>query len=93
MFSAWNNTYVEPIRDIFYRTPSQKICELGKYSLFHYDKPSLLDFEMKDGQIHRLEKEEKNIPSPVLVIYAFINRHYILDLLPEISVIRNLLYQ
>jgi polyhydroxyalkanoate synthase len=27
----------------------------------------------------------------VLVIYAFINRHYILDLLPEVSVIRSLL--
>jgi len=30
---------------------------------------------------------------PVLVIYAFINRHYILDLLPKVSVIRNLLNQ
>jgi class III poly(R)-hydroxyalkanoic acid synthase PhaC subunit len=29
----------------------------------------------------------------VLVIYAFINRHYILDLLPEVSVVRNLLNQ
>ncbi len=28
--------------------------------------------------------------SPILVIYAFINRHYILDLLPQVSVIRNL---
>ena len=29
--------------------------------------------------------------SPVLIIYAFINRHYILDLLPEVSVVRTLL--
>ena len=29
----------------------------------------------------------------MLVIYAFINRHYILDLLPEVSVVRNLLKQ
>lgn len=49
MFSEWNNNYVEPIRDIFYRTPSQKICEIEKYSLFHYDKPHLLDSKMKDG--------------------------------------------
>ena len=27
------------------------------------------------------------------MIYAFINRHYILDLLPEVSVVRNLLNQ
>ena len=41
-YSAWNNDFVEPIRDTLYRTPSQKICELEKYSLFHYDKPSFL---------------------------------------------------
>ncbi|MFL6426044.1 MAG: alpha/beta fold hydrolase [Nitrososphaeraceae archaeon] len=29
----------------------------------------------------------------MLVVYAFINRHYILDLLPEVSVVRNLLNQ
>jgi len=92
MFSTWNNNYVEPIRDIFYRTPSQKICELEKYSLFRYNKLSS-DSEKKNVQIHRIDNEEKNMPSPVLVIYAFINRHYILDLLPEISVVRNLLNQ
>ena len=31
-----------------------------------------------------------NNMTPLLVVYAFINRHYILDLLPEVSVIRNL---
>jgi polyhydroxyalkanoate synthase len=31
--------------------------------------------------------------TPLLMIYAFINRHYILDLLPEVSVVRNLLNQ
>lgn len=92
MFSTWNNNYVEPIRDIFYRTPSQKICELEKYSLFRYNKLSS-DSEKKNVQIHRIDNEEKNMPSAVLVIYAFINRHYILDLLPEISVVRNLLNQ
>jgi polyhydroxyalkanoate synthase len=39
------------------------------------------------------DHEEKSKSPPVLVIYAFINRHYILDLLPEVSVVRNLLYQ
>jgi class III poly(R)-hydroxyalkanoic acid synthase PhaC subunit len=38
------------------------------------------------------QKRGRKTP-PVLVIYAFINRHYILDLLPEVSVIRNLLNQ
>ena len=38
-FSVWNNNFIEPIRDTFYRTPSQKICEIEKYSLFRYDGP------------------------------------------------------
>jgi len=29
--------------------------------------------------------------TPILVVYAFIDRHYILDLLPEVSVIGSLL--
>jgi class III poly(R)-hydroxyalkanoic acid synthase PhaC subunit len=31
--------------------------------------------------------------TPILIVYAFINRHYILDLVPEVSVVRNLLKQ
>jgi poly(3-hydroxyalkanoate) synthetase len=49
--------------------------------------------QMKNGQIHSLGNVKKNITSPVIVIYAFINRHYILDLLPGIGVVRNLLFQ
>jgi polyhydroxyalkanoate synthase subunit PhaC len=91
--SVWNNNYVEPIRDILYRTPSQKICELEKCSLFHYDKPALPISGMKNAQMQNHDYREKNKPLPVLVIYAFIKRHSILDFLPEISVVRNLLYQ
>jgi polyhydroxyalkanoate synthase len=100
--SVWNNDFVEPVRDMLYRTPSQKICELEKYSLFHYDddKSCLPKHEMKNSTVQRQhyeeeekEEEKKNNPPPVLVIYAFINRHYILDLLPEVSVVRSLLYQ
>jgi hypothetical protein len=37
--SVWNNKFIEPIRDTLYRTPSEKICEIEKYSLFHYKRP------------------------------------------------------
>ncbi|HEX5976114.1 MAG TPA: hypothetical protein VFY68_02490, partial [Nitrososphaeraceae archaeon] len=37
--SIWNNRFIEPIRDTLYRTPSEKICEIEKYSLFHYKRP------------------------------------------------------
>jgi class III poly(R)-hydroxyalkanoic acid synthase PhaC subunit len=89
--AQWNNDFVEPIRDTLYRTPSQKICELEKYSLFRYDgsqqNPSSTNSEKKDNRIPITQAY------PVFVIYAFINRHYILDLLPEVSVVRNLLNQ
>jgi hypothetical protein len=35
-WANWNNNFIEPIRDTFWRTPSHKIAELEKYSLFHY---------------------------------------------------------
>jgi polyhydroxyalkanoate synthase subunit PhaC len=84
--SAWNNNFIEPIRDSLFRTPSEKICELEKYSLFHYNRPSVANTERGNSFI-----SQNN--SPVLIVYAFINRHYILDLLPEVSVTRNLLNQ
>jgi len=41
----------------------------------------LLHYKSEDPVIHK---------TPILVIYSLINRHYILDLLPKISVIKNL---
>jgi polyhydroxyalkanoate synthase subunit PhaC len=35
-WANWNNNFIEPVRDTFWRTPSHKIAELEKYSLFHY---------------------------------------------------------
>jgi class III poly(R)-hydroxyalkanoic acid synthase PhaC subunit len=87
--AQWNNDFVEPLRDTLYRTPSHKVCEIEKYSLFRYNRPitsTITSNTQKDGtSITRA--------SPMLVVYAFINRHYILDLLPEVSVIRNMLNQ
>ena len=34
--------------------------------------------------------ETSSITTPLLIIYAFINRHYILDLLPNSSILQNL---
>lgn len=84
--SIWNNDFIEPIRDSLFRTPSEKICELEKYSLFHYNSPPTADTEKENSSTSRSS-------TPVLIIYAFINRHYILDLLPEVSVTRTLLNQ
>ena len=94
--ALWNNYFIESIRDTLYRTPSKKIYELEKYSLFHYDDneitttSSTIDTDRKEKK-NMANQSEKKIS--VLVIYAFINRHYILDLLPKVSVIRSLLNQ
>jgi class III poly(R)-hydroxyalkanoic acid synthase PhaC subunit len=73
--SIWNNLFIEPIRDALWRTPSHEIYSEGKFSLYHY----------------KSEPERMNSKAPILIIYAFINRHYILDLLPEVSLVNSLL--
>ena len=95
--SIWNNKFIEPIRNTLYRTPSEKICEIEKYSLFHYKRlpsPTITSIdnrvvEEKGG----VSINQKDLTTPILIIYAFINRHYILDLLPEVSIVRSLLNQ
>ena len=74
--SVWNNSFIEPIRDTMWRTPCHKVYSDGKVALYHYDF---------DGEKENMAK------TPLLIIYAFINRHYILDLLPQVSIVRNLL--
>jgi polyhydroxyalkanoate synthase subunit PhaC len=80
MAAAWNNLLIEPLRDKMFRTPSHRVHAEGSFSLFHYDRKMVVD------------KSEMQ-SAPLLVVYAFINRHYILDLLPQISIIRNLMRQ
>ena len=86
--SLWNNAFIEPIRDIVLRTPSHRIHSENKYSLFHYDVPSS-HVNVVENKIQKV-KEKKANSIPVLVIYSFINRHYILDLLPDSSIVLNL---
>ena len=49
--------------------------------------------EDKMKLIHYKPTVEKPCPVPVLIIYALVNRYYILDLQPDKSVIKNLLDQ
>ena len=104
----WNNTFIEPIRDKMYRTPSHKIHSENKYSLFHYDLPPQVDYD-SEGKVEetfdKQIKSDKNlttqdeytstststtsVSTPLLIVYAFINRNYILDLLPNFSIVRN----
>ncbi|MFB5600747.1 MAG: alpha/beta fold hydrolase [Nitrososphaeraceae archaeon] len=90
--SFWNNMLVEPIRDTWKRTPSHMIKLDNKYSLIHYDVHKQKSEEGKEKTTTEGEKssdESSNIATPLLIIYAFINRHYILDLLPNSSIVQN----
>ena len=83
-WANWNNNFIEPIRDTFWRTPSYKIAELEKYSLFRYASAR---------PTSDITPAKTSNAVPLLIVYAFINRHYILDLVPEVSMVRNLLKQ
>jgi polyhydroxyalkanoate synthase subunit PhaC len=52
--------------------------------LFRYDRTIYDDVSTSDTS---------TVTTPILMVYAFINRHYILDLIPEVSIVKNLLKQ
>jgi polyhydroxyalkanoate synthase subunit PhaC len=93
--SYWNNEFAEPIRDTVLRTPSHKIYSENKYSLFHYDIPrqetqaEKKEKKKKEKTMARYDYSAEISTTPILIIYAFINRHYILDLVPDSSIVRN----
>jgi polyhydroxyalkanoate synthase len=89
LWANWNNKFIEPIRDTFWRTPSHKVCEVEKYSLFHYNGSKTAITSTSGANVNN---RISNL-APLLIVYAFINRHYILDLVPEVSVVKNLLKQ
>ena len=98
--SFWNTEFIEPLRDVIYRTPSHKIHSENKYSLFHYDLPQENNYRQKKDEDEIVKKgisgtnltsnrHTTPVSTPLLIIYAFINRSYILDLLPDSSIVRN----
>ncbi len=78
LFAKWDDSFIEPIRDTLWNTPSHEVCRLEKYSLFHYDViPTAAD--STDSIL-----ATSSIKTPLLIVYRLINRqHYILDLLPQ----------
>jgi polyhydroxyalkanoate synthase len=53
--------------------------------LFHYDRTI---YNNSDSI-----SDHPTVATSILMVYAFIKRHYILDLLPKISIVKNLLKQ
>lgn len=73
---------LERMRDVDVgQTPSDVVYEENKLELLHYDAEA--------AGIEVSEEDKGDIP--ILIVYALINRPYILDLQPERSVVRRLL--
>ncbi|MGC2572211.1 MAG: hypothetical protein WA364_11925 [Candidatus Nitrosopolaris sp.] len=56
---------------------------MEKYSLFRYHYNKTRGDKDKNTDI-------RYPTTPLLIVYAFINRHYMLDLLPEVDVVGSL---
>lgn len=53
----------------------------------------IIQMDGRFSLIHYKPVVKQKYKTPILVVYSLINRHYILDLLPKVSVINNLLKQ
>ncbi|PWB50795.1 MAG: class III poly(R)-hydroxyalkanoic acid synthase subunit PhaC [Candidatus Methanoperedenaceae archaeon] len=68
--------------EIFLKMPEISVGTTPHEIVYTEDKMKLL---------HYIPTVEKRHPVPILMVYALVNRHYILDLQPDKSVIRKLL--
>ncbi len=92
---SYANMMLEPLRDNINRTPSDIInCSTTccTTSLSDNNRMPFDISEMKSSFKMRHYKSDHPTEhkTPILVVYSLINRHYILDLLPNVSVIKNL---
>jgi polyhydroxyalkanoate synthase len=94
---SYTNRILEPLRDNIYRTPSDVIncskISCDTISLSDNINRASSNIETMKGSFKMHHYKSDLVPkhkTPLLVIYSLINRHYILDLLPNVSVIKNL---
>ena len=94
---SYANMMVEPLRDNINRTPSDTIncsrISCGKDTTKEDINRTPSESIETEGSftLHHYKSEfPPKHKTPLLVVYSLINRHYILDLLPNVSVIKNL---
>src|SRR4030067_2402967 len=68
--------------ELFLNPPDFSVGTTPSEMIFHEDKMKL---------IHYIPTVEKTHQVPILIVYALVNRYYILDLQPDKSVIKKLL--
>ena len=77
-----NNRKAVRMLEVFLRTPEFSVGETPSEVVYTEDDMRLL---------HYIPLVKKLHPVPVLIVYALVNRYYILDLQPDKSVVRKLL--
>jgi polyhydroxyalkanoate synthase len=68
--------------EVFLKAPEFSVAATPSEVVYTEDKMKL---------IHYIPTVEKPHPVPILIVYALVNRYYILDLQPDKSVIKKLL--
>ncbi len=68
--------------ELFLKPPDFSVGTTPSEMIFREDKMKL---------IHYIPTVEKPHPVPILIVYALVNRYYILDLQPDKSIIKKLL--
>jgi class III poly(R)-hydroxyalkanoic acid synthase PhaC subunit len=95
-FISYANQMLEPLRDNINRTPSDIIncsttaCYTTGLSGNNRMPSDITEMKGSFKMRHYKSDVAPKHKTPLLVIYSLINRHYILDLLPKVSVIKNL---
>lgn len=96
-FLFYVNKTLEPLRDNINRTPSNVIhcsrtsCDItGQSDNGNHTPSNVIDLKGRFNLLHYKSEHPSEHKTPLLVVYSLINRHYILDLLPNVSVIKNL---
>ncbi len=77
-----NNRKAMRMLDLFLKAPEISVGMTPSEVVYTQDDMRLL---------HYIPVVEKPYPVPVLIVYALVNRHYILDLQPDKSVVKKLL--
>ena len=91
------NVMLEPLRDNINRTPSEVIhcsrtsCDMVSLSdNMNRTQSDIMKTKARFNLLHYKSDLPIEHKTPLLIVYSLINRHYILDLLPNVSVIKNL---
>lgn len=82
-----NSKKFSKILEIFLQHPEFSVGTTPSEVVYTEDRMRLLHYEPTAKNLYPVKKI---LPTPVLIVYALVNRHYILDLQPDRSIVKSL---